>query len=181
VPLGEDELLTIVVERAQIDVRGRVCGIDFEHLMIGGERLGLGRGILFERNAASEPSCALSFARSGLVPWDRRAGDNFFSLRKIHEELAGNRLEQLAIVAEGYAMLASRPRTGFAQRLLDARGLFAHGIERLANNGWTNVHGAEIANLFDFQQVRERIGLGRSCQTNALPVGQLARRDTKNA
>ena len=51
----EREILTVVIERAQIDVRRRMRWLKLEHLMIGGNRFGLRVGIFFQRDAARKP------------------------------------------------------------------------------------------------------------------------------
>ena len=60
--LSKREILAVVIKRAQINVRGRVNRLDFEDLVIGRDRVGLGRGISSEGDAAGEPCAATSFS-----------------------------------------------------------------------------------------------------------------------
>src|SRR5215471_13103156 len=76
-----------------------------EHFLIGGDRLALRIWILFESDAPREPRGYFMIFGGRLTTGNRRTGHNFLSLRKIHEELAGNRFEQLAFVTERHAML----------------------------------------------------------------------------
>jgi len=100
--------------------------------MVGGNRVGLGIGIFFHGNPPGKPCRNFVLARTGSRLGHRSAGQDILALGKIHEELTRDRLQQPALMAERHAMLCSRPRSGFEQRLLHARGLLAHGIERLA-------------------------------------------------
>ena len=68
-------------------------------------------------------------ARAGLILSYRGAGQHFLPFGKIHQELAGDRLQQTPFVTEGHPMLRSRQCPRLKQRILHARSLFAHGIE----------------------------------------------------
>ena len=106
VVFGEREILAVVVERAQIDVRGGVHGLEFEHLMVGGDGVGLGVGIFFKRDAAREPRRNFILARTGLGTSAQACWSRTFSRDvKVHQELAGDGLQQFALVAERNAVL----------------------------------------------------------------------------
>src|ERR1035438_10025092 len=167
---GESEILAVVIKRTQIDMRSRVGSLDFEHLMIRGNGLRLSVGILFEGDASREPCRSFVLAGTGLGLWHGRGGQDFLALGKIHQELTCDRLQQPALVAESHAVLRRRGSTGLEQGFLHARSLLAHGIERLANHRRTDAHGAQVANLFDFQEIGKRIGFGRRYQAHPLPI-----------
>src|SRR5581483_3607700 len=120
-------------------------------------------------------------ARRRFLPGDRRGGHNLLALRKIHQELSGDRLQQLAFVAEGDTMLRRSPRSSFEQRILDTGCLFSHRIKRLANHSRTHTHCAEVSNLLEFQQLGERVRLRGRDEASPLPVRQLARSDMQNS
>ena len=132
---GQREILAIVVERAQVNVRGGVAGIEFKNFLVGGQRFGLGCGIFFQRDAAGKPYGSLVLLRTGIGQWNRRAGDNFFARGKIHDKLAGDRLEQSAFMAESDAMLVGGGGSGVDQGIAHARCLLLHGLERFADHG----------------------------------------------
>ena len=115
---------------------------------------------------------ATSFSRgTGLGLRHRRAGHDFLALGKIHQELARDRLQQFALWRKATRCFAVDQAPASSSGFLHARGLLAHGIERLANHRRTHAHGAQIANLFDFQEIGKRIGFGRRYQADPLPVG----------
>src|ERR1700687_5752868 len=62
---GQSKILAVIVERSQINVRGRVRRLDGEHLMVGRNRIGLSVGIFFQRDAARKPYRNLVLAGSG--------------------------------------------------------------------------------------------------------------------
>src|SRR5215471_13676932 len=103
--LRKSEFLPVVEECAEVDVSRSVRGRKLEHFLIGGDRLALRIWILFESDAPREPRGYFMMFGGRLTTGNRRTGHNFLSLRKIHEELAGNRFEQLAFVTERHAML----------------------------------------------------------------------------
>ena len=104
----EAEILAVVVERTQVDVSGGVRGFNLKHLVIRGNCFRLHARIFFQRDAAGEPGCHFILARTGLVFSHRRAGQHLLALGKIHQELAGDRLQQAAFVTESDTMLCSR-------------------------------------------------------------------------
>ena len=127
--------------------------VEIENSVIGADGLVLRGRIFFHRDAAREPGSGLGFTRAGRGPRNRRGGHDFLSLGEIHEELAGNWLEQNAVVTEGDSVFLRGPSARFEQGLFHARRLLAHRIQRFADHRRAHIHGAEIANFFDFEQI----------------------------
>src|ERR1700733_6372422 len=92
------------MQRAQVDVRGRVLGIQFQNSLISRDRLTLGMRIFFERDALREKSGNICGNRSRFDCRDSIAGHYFLSIRKIEHELPSNRLKQPAFVAKSNPM-----------------------------------------------------------------------------
>src|SRR5215472_14492671 len=119
VTLCKPEFLPVVEECAQVDVCRRVSRSEIQHLLIGGNRLVLRVGIFLEGDAAGKPRGYFVIAWRRFVTRNRRAGDDFFTFREIHEKLPGDRFEELALVTEGYTVVCSRGAR-FEERLFDA-------------------------------------------------------------
>ena len=180
---GEAEFLAIVVERAEIDVRGGVRGLEFQHsadtrrwplpAMLGSSSSAMPR---------AKPCGHFTVARSGLrlsapACWSALSRAPEKSIRNWPAIGSSN----LPFVTEGDAMFRSGPRAPASSRGFSTPdGLLAHGIERLANDCRTHAHGAQVADFLDFQEIGKGIGLGGRDQAIPLPVGQLARRDAEN-
>ena len=77
--LRQSEILAIVVQGSQVDVRGRVLRLKLEYFLICSQRFGLRGRIFFERNAARKPHGSFVLLRPRLRRRNRRAGDDFFS------------------------------------------------------------------------------------------------------
>ena len=96
---------------------------------------------------------------------------NDFTLIEIHYELASQRLNCRTLMAKHNARLAGEcPH--FHQRVFHA-GNLSHGAQRFKNHGRTHALGAEIAQFFDLQEIKERIGFRRRQQTGFFPACQL--------
>ena len=157
--LGENKFLPIVIERPQIDVGGSMRRRQVEHLMISRDGFGMRIRIFFQRDAAGEPGIHFVVARRGLRPGNRSGGHYFLAFGKVHKKLPGDRLQQLAFVAERYPVLGGGTGTGFKQRIFHPDGPLPHGVQRLPDHIGPHIIFAQVANLFDFQQVGERIAL----------------------
>ena len=81
---------------------------------------------------------------------------------------------------EGYAAPAGE-RACFEQRILHARHLLQHGIERLANHRRAYFFRAQVAYFLDLQEIEKRIILGGGNQSGFFPTRQLTRREPQNA
>jgi len=178
----EHEILAVVVERSEVDVRGGVSRLELKSFLISRQRFGLRGGIFFERDAAGEPAGGFVLAGSGFGRWDGSAGNDFFARSEVHYKLPGDGLEQAPFMTESNSMMfGGGGSSGFDQRVTHAGSLLLHGLERFADDGRAHAHGAEVADFLDFQQVGKRIsGAGRD-EPGALPVGKLARREMKNS
>src|SRR5579863_7512936 len=108
VPLRQRKVLAVVVKRTEINVGRGVIGFDRQHSVVFGDGFALGGGIFFKSDAAGKTGGRLSLPDTRLGSRDRRRGDYLLAGREIHQELAGNRLEKLAIVAKGYSPLTDR-------------------------------------------------------------------------
>jgi hypothetical protein len=177
-------ILPVVMQRAQVDVRGGVVRIEFQDPLIGRDRLGLGIGVFFKRNALREKASNVGGnrsrpdQRSGAFR-TRGTGDDFVSSGKVEHELAGNGLDQFTFVTESNAV-PSAEGAGLEQRIFHSRSLLLHGLERLADHRGAHFGGAQVSNFFDLQQVKKGIALGGGNQSGFFPTCQLTRREPKN-
>ena len=89
---GQSEVLTVVVKRSQVDVRGGVVRLKLEGFLVGNKGFGLGRGIFFERDAAGEPGGGIVLTRSGVCRGNWGAAHDLFASGEIQHELSGDRL-----------------------------------------------------------------------------------------
>jgi hypothetical protein len=156
-----------------------VLGIQFQHPLVSRNRLSLGVGIFFERNALGEKPSDIGGNRSGLDQRGRSTGNNIVSGGEIEHELARDRLYQFALVAESNAM-AGAENARLDQRILHPRSLFLHGIKRLPDYRRAHFMSAQVANLLDLQEVKKGIVLGDGYQFGFFPSCQLTRRKPKN-
>src|SRR6267143_103711 len=178
--LRQIEVLTIVIKGAQVNVRCGMRRIEIKNLQVSRDRFRLHVGIFFERDAPCKPYRRFVFAGRRLWGWNRCTGDNFFSRQEVHDELPGNRLQQLAFVTKSDSVLVGKGSAGFGQRILHAGGSLLHGLQRFANHCWTHALGAQITNFFYLQEIEEGIGLRRSYEPCPLPVRQLALSEMEN-
>ena len=74
---------------------------------------------------------------------------------ELHDILAGNRLDRVALVAEGN-FPADQEGAGFEKWILHACDLALHGFQRFADDRRAHTFGAQISYLLYLQQVRER-------------------------
>jgi len=104
-------------------------------------------------------------------------GLNYLALVEVHYELAGERFNRRTLMAEHDAGLAGEC-AHFHQRVFHT-GDLAHGAQRFKDHGGANALGAEIAELFDLQEIKEGIGIRRGQQTGFFPARQLPRCNAK--
>jgi len=159
-------------------VRGRVLGIKFEHPFVSRNRLSLGVGIFFERDALGEKPGDIRGNRLGLNQRDRGTG-NIVSGGKIEHELAGDRFDQPALVAESNAMPGAEDAR-LDQRILHSCSLFLHRIKRPPDYRRAHFMSAQVANFLDLQEVKKGIAFGDGYQFGFFPSCQLTRRKPKN-
>ena len=176
--LGEQVFLPVVVERAQVDVRGGVIGIHVQNLQVNGDGFALGRGVFFEHDAAGKQ--VGDVGDDQFRPGAGRAGYNFFFGSEIEHELSRDGLKQVAVVAKGDAVSALIG-AGFEQRILHAGNALLHGLERLADDGRTHALGAQVADFLDLEQFEEGITFRRGHKTSFLPSLELAGSEPENA
>src|SRR5579864_9504604 len=103
-------------------MRGRVLGIQFQHFLISRDRLNLSVGIFLERNALSEKPRHIG--RNG-SDYGRRTGDDIVSGGEIEHELASDRFDYSALVAEGNAIPGAKG-AGLEQWIFHSRSLLLH-------------------------------------------------------
>src|SRR5207253_7146246 len=95
--------------------------------------------------------------------------------------LAGNGLNQLALMGKSDPMMACRKSSRFEQRVFHASYLFLHGLERLTDHRWTHFARTKLAYFLDLYQIKKRIALGGGYQSGLFPSCQLTRREPPNA
>src|SRR6266446_6986845 len=165
--LGERVVLTVVIERAQIDMRGGVHGIHIENLHIDNDRLVLRGGIFFQRDPARKQVGNVGNHQFRSVTL--RTGYHFsFFGREIKHELPRDGLQQPPLMPESDAMSALIG-AGLEQRILHACNLFLHGFERLPDDGRTNTLGAKIAYFLYLHEIEEGIVFACRYQSCLLP------------
>src|SRR6204780_73842 len=77
---GMSEILPIVIERSQVDMRRGMHRFEVKHLVICGDCLTLSIWIFFQRDSARKPRRNLMLARTRFRSRDWRAGHDFFAL-----------------------------------------------------------------------------------------------------
>ena len=99
---------------------------------------------------------------------------------EVKHELSGDGFDHFALVTEGNA-LPGGEGTSLKQWIFHPRNLLQHGFKRLPDDRGPHLAGAQVADFFDLQELKKRIGLGSRHQPSLLPGCQLARRDPQNA
>src|SRR3984957_9146468 len=176
--LRQSVILPVVMQRAQVDMRRRVLGIQLQNPLISRNRLSLRMRIFFKRDALRENPSHIRGNRSRPAHRGSFAGYNFIPGREIEHELSGNRLKQPACMAESHPMPGAK-RARLKQWILHSRSLLLHGIERAANDRRFDFAGAQVTNFLDLQQVEKGIALGGGYQFGFFPSCQLTRREPK--
>src|SRR5581483_1791967 len=110
--------------------------------------------------------------------WRRRSPGNLRGRCEVEHELAGNWFQQPSFMAEGYPVSGGQ-RPGLEQRILHARGLFLHSVERLADHRRAYFARAQIAYFFYLEEIEERVLFRGGYQSGSFPTCQLARREPK--
>src|SRR2546428_1243590 len=173
--------LPVVVKRAQVDVSGGVIGIKLQHALVGLNRKGMLAGIFLQSDPTGKQFSNISGRGFGFYNRDLRAAYYTLLGGKVEHELAGNGLNQLALMAESDPMMARRKCSRFEQRILHASYLFLHGLERLTNHRRTHFARAQIAYFLNLQPIKKGIALGGGYQSGLFPSCQLTRREPQNA
>ena len=164
-------IAAVVIKRAQVDVRGGVRGLQLQCLLVAGDGFQLGARIFFEGNSLSE-QLDRSFGGADSAQLGRRLRRHNSARQEVHDELAAHGLHGAALMAEGYP--GAEPKSsGFEQRILHARHLLQHGLQRLADDGGTHPLGAQVAHFFELQEIKERIRGRLGYQPSLLPARQL--------
>src|SRR6266446_8650378 len=177
--LGERVVLTVVIERAQIDMRGGVHGIHIENLHKDNDRLALRGGIFFQRDPTRKQ--VGNVGNHQFRPITRRAGhDSFFFGREIEHELSGDGLKQPPMMPKSDTSSALIGAS-LEQWILHAGNLLLHGIERAPDDGRTNALGTEVAHFLYLHKIDKRIIFAQRDQPRLLPGLKLARKEPKNA
>src|SRR5713101_3559153 len=83
-------------------------------------------------------------------------------------------------MTEGDAMMSRSVGAGLEQRILHARDLLQHCVERLADYSGPHFSRAKVANLFYLEKVKKGIAFGGGYQSGFFPTRQLTRRDPKD-
>jgi hypothetical protein len=156
-----------------------VLGIEFQHPLVSRNRLSLRVGILFKCNALGEKPSDIRGNRLGLNQPGRGTGNNIVSGGEIEHELAGDRFDQSALVAESNAMPGAE-NARLDQWILHSRSLLLHGIERPPDYRRAHFMSAQVANFLDLQEVKKGIAFGDGYQFGFFPTRQLTRRKPKN-
>src|SRR6266567_1503695 len=181
VVFGGVVLLAIVVKGPQIDVSGGVLRIKFQHTLINRDRLQLVSRVFLQANPAGEKLGYISrdlFVRR----WRRRmrtsgrrdAGHYFFIAGKIQHELAGNRLEQPAIMTKCNPMPPGHEGACLQQRIFHARGLLLHRGHGLPYLNWSHVARAQVTDFFNLQEIKKGIAIRGREQIGPFPGRQLS-------
>ena len=152
VALGSRIFLPVVVESAEIDVRGSVIGIHFQNLRIDSDGLVLCARFFFQGDPARKQlgNVGDDQFRSGT----RRAGHYFFLSPEIKHELPGDRLHESSLMPKGNAppaLVGAR----FEQWIFHPGNLLQHGFERLPDHGWSHFLRAQVSHLLDLQQIEK--------------------------
>src|SRR5205823_10606082 len=116
--------LPVVVKRAQIDVGGGVIGIKLQHALVGLNRKGVLAGIFLQHDP---PGKQFSNVRGrGFGFYNRNLRTAYYTLLggKVEHELAGNGLNQLALMAKSDPMMACRKSSRLEQRVFHTGYLF---------------------------------------------------------
>src|SRR6516164_604012 len=142
---GSLEVLAVVVKGSEIDVRGRMCRLEIQDLVVSRYRFVMSAGMFFERNASNE-QVRRRFARLDRVDFGRDYRANRIEL---HQELAAYRLHGMALMTEGETT-AKAEDAGLDQRVLHTGNLLLHRLKRLADDGWTHALSPKVA---DFHQL----------------------------
>src|ERR1700716_800721 len=136
------------MNRAEIDMRGRVVRVQLQYSLISRDRLGLRIGILFERDALSENPRDIDGDRSRL---DQRPGGTshyFIGGGEVEHELTSDGFNQSAFVAKSDAM-AGAEGASLKQWILHSRHLLLHSIERPPDDSRSHLASAQVTNFLD--------------------------------
>ncbi len=159
---------------------GGVRRFALDDLQVGGDGLGVGIRIFLLRDAAREQRGDVWFFGFRPERYHGSTSNHLLLGRKVENELAGDGLEQFAIVPEGDPVPVGEGG-GFEQGIVHAGDLLLHGLQRLANDGRAHFLGTQVADFFDLQEVKKRVVLSGGHQSSFFPTGQLTRREPQNA
>src|SRR5215469_16821550 len=81
-------------------------------------------------------------------------------------------------MAKDYARLIGECAC-FHQRIFHARSL-PHGLQGFTDHGRAHAFGAQVTQLLDLQEIKERIGIRRWQQSGFFPASQLPRCNAKD-
>ena len=145
------EILAVVVERAEVDMRGSVLRLKFDYPKIDGDGFIVGVGMLLQRHSAGEQIGS----RVDAHDWSDFGRNHRAHRLKLHHKLASYRFDGVSFMTERDPVTYAE-HAGFQERVFHAGNLLTHRHQRLANHSGTHALGAQITNLFELNQVEER-------------------------